>query len=220
MNKHEKRYPLEKVAIIGAGDFAREILTCIKDILYSSKKIHDRIIFVEPDDGFTERNIHDFKVIPQSLFDPSVWSAVVSVSNPEKREKIVGHLPHNTHFATVVHPSAVISEWVNIKDGSVVTAGSILTCDITVGMHSQLNLHTTIGHDTICGDYFTTAPAANISGACKIGNRVYFGTNSSIRQGVTVCDDVTVGMGSVVIKDISEPGIYVGSPSQKLVKHN
>ena len=40
----------------------------------------------------------------------------------------------------------------------------------------------------------------------------------SVRQGVEICSDVTIGMGAVVIKDIKESGVYIGNPLRKLVK--
>jgi acetyltransferase-like isoleucine patch superfamily enzyme len=51
--------------------------------------------------------------------------------------------------------------------------------------------------------------------ATKIGNRVSLGTNATILP-VTICDDVVVGAGAVVTKDIEEPGIYVGNPARLL----
>ena len=55
-----------------------------------------------------------------------------------------------------------------------------------------------------------------INGGCQIGNRCFVGSNSTIAQGVTVCNDVIIGAGSVVIKDIMEPGTYVGNPAKKM----
>jgi acetyltransferase-like isoleucine patch superfamily enzyme len=49
----------------------------------------------------------------------------------------------------------------------------------------------------------------------KIGNHVSIGTNATILP-VTICDNVVIGAGSVVTKDISEPGIYAGNPARKL----
>ena len=49
----------------------------------------------------------------------------------------------------------------------------------------------------------------------RIGNRVSIGTNATVLP-VTICDDVVVGAGSVVTKDISEPGIYAGNPARKV----
>ena len=49
----------------------------------------------------------------------------------------------------------------------------------------------------------------------KIGNHVSIGTNATILP-VNICDHVVLGAGSVVTKDIDEPGIYAGNPARKL----
>ena len=51
----------------------------------------------------------------------------------------------------------------------------------------------------------------------RIGNNVSIGTNATILP-VTICDNVVVGAGAVVTKDISNPGIYVGNPARLLRK--
>ncbi|HEU4576124.1 MAG TPA: acyltransferase [Chitinophagaceae bacterium] len=49
----------------------------------------------------------------------------------------------------------------------------------------------------------------------KIGNRVSIGSNATILAGF-VCDDVVIGAGAVVTKDITLPGIYAGNPARFL----
>lgn len=49
----------------------------------------------------------------------------------------------------------------------------------------------------------------------KIGNHVSIGTNATILP-VSICDNVVVGAGSVVTKDITEPGKYAGNPAKKI----
>lgn len=48
-----------------------------------------------------------------------------------------------------------------------------------------------------------------------IGNDVSIGTNATILP-VKICDHVVIGAGSVVTKDITEPGIYAGNPAKKI----
>ena len=48
-----------------------------------------------------------------------------------------------------------------------------------------------------------------------IGNNVSIGTNSTILP-VKIVDNVVIGAGSVVTKDILEPGIYAGNPAKKI----
>jgi acetyltransferase-like isoleucine patch superfamily enzyme len=47
----------------------------------------------------------------------------------------------------------------------------------------------------------------------KIGNRVSLGSNATILP-VTIADDIVVGAGAVVTKDLIEPGIYAGNPAR------
>jgi acetyltransferase-like isoleucine patch superfamily enzyme len=55
----------------------------------------------------------------------------------------------------------------------------------------------------------------NLWTSTEIGNRVSIGTNATILP-VRICDDVVIGAGSVVTKDIIEPGIYAGNPAKKI----
>lgn len=48
-----------------------------------------------------------------------------------------------------------------------------------------------------------------------IGDRVSIGSNATILP-VTICDDVIIGAGSVVTRDISESGYYAGNPARKM----
>ena len=50
-----------------------------------------------------------------------------------------------------------------------------------------------------------------------IGKNVSIGTNSTILP-IKICDNVVVGAGSVVTKDIDEPGIYAGNPAKLIRK--
>ena len=199
------------IVIYGAGGFGREVLCLALDAGFK------QILFMVDDQHYNASEIMGFKVIKRSEFHPSFgWGVVVAVGDPAKRKAIVESLPEGTVFKTLIHPSVIMSDWVEIGEGSVITAGVILTCNIKLGKHTHLNLHTTIGHDCIAGDYFTTAPAANISGNCTFGNYVYFGTNSDVKEGVNIVDNVTIGMGAVVINSIDEQGVYVGNPVRKL----
>lgn len=49
----------------------------------------------------------------------------------------------------------------------------------------------------------------------KIGNHVSIGTNATILP-VNITDNVVIGAGAVVTKNISEAGIYAGNPARKI----
>jgi acetyltransferase-like isoleucine patch superfamily enzyme len=48
----------------------------------------------------------------------------------------------------------------------------------------------------------------------RVGNRVSIGSNATILP-VTICDDVVIGAGAVVTRDIVEAGVYAGNPARQ-----
>ena len=53
----------------------------------------------------------------------------------------------------------------------------------------------------------------------KNQNNVHIGSNATILP-IEICSNVIIGAGSVVTKDISEPGIYAGNPASFLKEIN
>ncbi|WP_224994857.1 hypothetical protein [Cesiribacter sp. SM1] len=115
----------------------------------------------------------------------------------------------------MIHPSVSALRWTTVGEGSIVCAGTILTCNIKIGKHAHLNLHTTIGHNCVIGEYFTSAPGVHVSGNCTFGNEVSIGTGASVREKLSICSGATIGMGAVLVKNIEEPGVYVWNPARK-----
>lgn len=225
MDKFSSKYQLDlsqrKLCIFGTGGFGRETLLVFIDSLCDGDLDYkDHVVFMESDGNYNQSEIMGVPVIKQSDFDVLLYQVVVAVGEPAVRKKMVAELPENTEFATLVHPTVVISEWVQLGEGSIIAAGTIITCNIKIGRHAQLNLHSTVGHDCVIGDYFTTAPGAKISGICEFGDCVYFGTSAVVKQAVSICSDVTIGMGGVVVKNLSESGVYIGNPLRKLERSN
>jgi len=197
-----------KKGIIGNGGFGREVF-------YSMTKEEQlNAVFFTEDEYY---DINQINTLPLSKFNKDEYEVIIAIGNGAIREKIAKKLPKNTKYFTYIHPSVQIySTDVKIGEGSIICGNCILTTNIKIGKHSHLNLLTTIGHDNIIGDYFTTAPGSKISGNCNIGKHVYFGTNSSVREKINICDNVTIGLNSGVVKDINEEGVYVGLPVKKI----
>lgn len=199
-----------KKAIIGAGGFGREV--------YWSLTNEERVntIFFVDDDYYDSTN--DL-ILPLSKFDPKIYEVVIAIGNPKDRYSMVQKLPKKTKYFTHIHPTCqILGNDVEIGEGSIICAGTIITTNVKIGKHSQLNLQTTIGHDCIIGNYFTTAPGVKISGNCKIYDFVYLGTNASVKEKITINDSVTIGLNAGVVKNINESGTYVGVPAKLLNK--
>lgn len=119
-----------------------------------------------------------------------------------------------------------------IGDNSFVGPFVEIQKDVVIGDRTKVQSHSficelvTIGNDCFIGhgvmfinDLFSDGgPAAGDKSKwmkTQIGNHVSIGSNATILP-VTICDNVVVGAGSVLTKNITEPGIYVGNPAFKL----
>ena len=104
--------------------------------------------------------------------------------------------------------------------------------DVKIGKNSKVQSHSficelvTIGDNTVIAhgvmfinDLFANGGPANgdknLWKSTTIGNNVSIGSNATILP-VVICDNVVIGAGSVVTKNITEAGIYVGNPAKKI----
>jgi sugar O-acyltransferase (sialic acid O-acetyltransferase NeuD family) len=193
-----------KQALIGNGSHAREVMVQMKN--------KDIIRFV--DDQYWKK---EHNTLPLSQFNPDEYEVMVAVGDSKKRFDIVDKLPKETKYFTFIHPTALIlDDNIKIGDGSFIGAYSILTTNIKIGKHALLNRSVHVGHDSIIGDYFSAMPGSIVSGNVTIYSCVYLGTNSSIREKLSIHSLVVIGLNSGVVKDINKPGTYVGVPSKKI----
>ena len=104
--------------------------------------------------------------------------------------------------------------------------------DVVIGARTRVQSHSfvcelvTIGEDCFIGhgvmfinDTFATGTPARgrkeLWRETRIGKRVSIGSNATIMP-VTIVDDVVIGAGSVVTKDITIAGTYAGNPARLL----
>lgn len=190
-----------KLGIFGYGGHAREVATQIK-----------KDVFFFVDDEFTNEN-----TLPISKFSPDEYQLIVAVADPEERRKIIERLPKETRYFTFIHPTAqIMSDDVEIGEGSFIGANSILTLNIKIGKHAILNRGNQIGHDTKIGDFFSAMPGSIVSGNVEVGDLVYLGSNATIKEKIKITNSVTIGSNATVVKNIEHGGVYVGVPVKKI----
>lgn len=102
--------------------------------------------------------------------------------------------------------------------------------DVTIGSRCKIQSHVfvcelvSIGNDCFIGhgvmfinDTFSGGGPARGDKTkwrpTKIGNNVSIGSNASIMP-ISICDNVVIGAGAVVTKDITVSGVYAGNPAR------
>ncbi|MCA9401180.1 MAG: acetyltransferase [Candidatus Omnitrophica bacterium] len=119
-------------------------------------------------------------------------------------------------FPMIMHPTAVVAEDVDIDEGTFVAPSVTINPGTRIGAHCIINTGVTIDHDCAIGDFVHLSPGVTLSGGVYVEDHSFIGVGSNVAHGVNIGSNVIVGAGSTVIKDILEPGTYVGSPVRKI----
>ena len=190
-----------KLALFGYGGHARE----------AACQIEQEVTF------FVDDKYSNDVAKPISEFNPEEYMIIVAVADSKDRADIVAKLPKETKYFTFIHPSVhIMDDNIQVGVGSFIGANSILTTNIKLGNHALLNRGNHIGHDSVAGDFFSMMPNAVVGGNVTLGDNVYLGSCSNIREKINITSDVLIGMNAAVVKDITENGTYVGVPAKKL----
>lgn len=142
---------------------------------------------------------------------------IVAIGNNKIREAFTQRLLEaQATMALVIHPSAVIGEKVTIGEGTVVMAGAVINCCTTIGKGCIINTGATIDHDDYLDNFIHIAPGTHLAGNVKVGDRGLLGIGSVVSNNITITSDCFIGAGTLVIKDITEAGTYIGVPARRL----
>ncbi len=215
---------MKKLIIIGASGFGREVAWLVERI-NSKEPTWDLIGFIDDNDEIQGNSINGYKVLGKTdnVNDYPDAYFVCAVGASKTREKIINKVKSinsNILFATLIDPSVEKSELVQIGEGTIICAHTIITVNISIGNHVIINLDCTVGHDAILKDFVTLYPSVNVSGITHIGHGVELGTGMQIIQGKKVGDHTIIGAGAVVVKDIPENCTAVGSPAKPIKFHD
>lgn len=210
---------MKKIAIVGTGGFAREVLCLIQDI-NRQQKIYEIAGFVDRVQG----EVHGYPIIGNDVDvnrTEQPLSVVIALGDPKAKERIKNFFTNPLiSFPTLIHPSVIIGENVVIGQGSIICAGNILTTDISIKDFVTINLCCTVGHDTTIGNYCSMMPGINLSGEVNMEDRVYVGTGAKIINQVSIGPNTVIGAGAVVTKSIPANCTAVGVPCKVIKYHD
>lgn len=117
-------------------------------------------------------------------------------------------------FATLVHPTAILSPTSRLGSGCFVNLGAIIASRTQVGSHVIINRGVVIGHHVEVEDYATFGPGAKVAGSCVIGQGAYIGIGAVILDRLNIGAGAVVGGGSVVTRDVPSRAQVVGVPAR------
>lgn len=199
----------ESIILIGGSGHAKVIADCIRasgndvlGILDDGIPAGTEILGI-PVLGTTE----DYELYQDHAF-------VIAIGNNAVRQKIAKKL--NVRWATVIHPTAVVSPYASIGEGTVIMPRAVVNACAFIGQHCIINTGSIVEHDNVLGDYVHISPNAALGGTVTVGDGTHIGIGACVRNNIHICGDCTVGAGAAVVQDITQPGTYVGIPARRM----
>jgi len=195
------------------GDICETITLSQGQVKYLvlNMEINDKVRKKVPRDC-TICHIDDF--VPQTQFYGFGFVGFDALARENLWKKELAKL--ELDFPNIIHPSSVVSNSAHLGVGNFIGAGVVIASNAHIGDLNFLNRVSSVGHDTTLANFNVLSPGSTTCGCCSIGNRNYLGAACTVRDNINITNDVTVGAGALVVKDIQSSGTYVGVPAKKL----
>jgi sugar O-acyltransferase (sialic acid O-acetyltransferase NeuD family) len=208
---------LNDLVILGAGGFAREVWWLSEDV-NQDIPTWNVLGFIDEAPEAEGKLLCDLPVLggfgwfERHAEKPFVICGVGS--NRTRRRFVEKARSLGLRHATLVHPATRMSRFVEVGEGSVICAGTVLTTQIRIGSYVNLNLGCTIGHDAVIEDFCNLSPGVHISGSVHLEEGVDVGSGAVVLPGKRVGRDSTLGAGAVVAADVPPRSVAVGVPAR------
>lgn len=203
----------KKLLIIGAGGHGK----VAADTALKMNKWRSIVFLDDKENLYSSMGISVVGKTSDALKYLKDYEIFVGIGNNTIRERV--HKRYETagaSIATLIHPDAVIGKDVIVATGAIIMAGVVINCCTKIGKGCIINTGSTIDHDNEIGDFVHISPGVHLGGTVKVGKGSWLGIGSTVSNNINIVSSCNVGAGAVVIKDITEPGTYVGVPVRRI----
>ena len=169
------------------------------------------VAFIDP----YEENRKDLFGVPILPSAPEpLLSRFIAIGN--NRIRLTQAEQEKANFATLIHPSAIVHETVQINPGVLICAGAIVQPDCIIGAHAIVNTAASIDHDSTLGDFAHLCPGARLAGGVTVGKGALIGTGAAVIPCMQIGEWATVGAGAAVVQNVKAETTVAGVPAKPI----
>ncbi|QKS72608.1 acetyltransferase [Paenalkalicoccus suaedae] len=145
------------------------------------------------------------------------YDIFVGIGNNDTRKEVQENLEdEGATIPVLVHPNAVIGEQVGVATGSAIMAGVVINCCTKIGKGCIINTGATIDHDSVIENFVHVSPGSHLAGTVRVGQGTWLGIGSVVSNNLKISGSCKIGAGTVVVRDITEVGTYIGVPARRI----
>ena len=207
-----------RTIIVGAGGFGRELVNWAGDCHKAG--------LLPPIAGFLDDNPRAMEGFSYGVGVLEATSSFVplpgdqllmGIGDPGIKRRVADMLiDRGGHFASMVHPTAVIAGSAKIREGSIFCPLSLVSADAVVGRFCNINVLSSIGHDARIGDYSTLSAHVDLTGSVFVGESVMIGTGAKVLPRVKIGAGAIIGAGSIVYRTVPAGRTVYAPPAKTL----
>lgn len=203
---------MKKLLILGAGGQGKVVL----DLALQCER-WDEIAFL--DNGKIGERVLGYEVIGGieqcKMLLQTFTHAIVAIGNNALRLKLTKQLLELGYLVpTLIHPSAVVSSFAEIEEGTVVLPKAVIHTSAKIGKGVIVNTGAIVEHDCRISDGVHLSPRATLGGTVKVGDLSWICLGANVIHGIEIGNNVVVGAGAVVIDKIEDDKLVVGVPAK------
>lgn len=206
---------MRDLIIVGAGSAARDYLQFIKDVTESLSFPKWKIKGFIADSGVDINSLTNGEYDILGTIDG--WEPqeneefIMGVAEPAAKYILAKKLKSKgAKFSTLIHPSAVVSDYATLGEGCIVCPFSKIGANAAVGDFVTLDGY--IGHDNYIEDFVTLSTGTRLTGYVSVGCGTFFGAMCCVRPHTRIGSNCFITIGSTVVQDILDNSYVKGTP--------
>ncbi len=203
---------MQRLVIIGAGGFAREIRAwAASGDAWTIKGFVDDNLTARTDSRLRAPvlgRIEDYAPEPDDVFLCAVGTPALRRALTEKIKARGGR------FARLVHPSAIVADSAHLGEGVIVCPLALVSADTRVEEGAVVYYHSSVDHDAVVGPFTQISGHCDIMGGVGVGADVFLGSHAAILPRVKIGDRAVIGAGAVVTRDVADDKTVIGIPAR------
>ena len=210
---------MKQLLIVGARGWGREVLASVFHTRpYMEGKLSVKGFLDSKPDALDGLNgdyppiicsPEDYQIQPNDVFFVAMGDSQWRKHYASVIEKKGGH------FISIIGNDAYVNPTASIGEGSFISSKSVISDNVIVGNHVVVHIFCDIGHDAKIGDFSTIEAFSFVGGHSEIGSSSVMHVRSTLIRFKKIGNNVSVGAGSVVTRNIKD-GLHVfGVPAIK-----
>ncbi|MGL5665041.1 MAG: acetyltransferase [Shewanella sp.] len=210
----------KNLIFVGAGGYFKELYDYLIDDLESGRYADLSLKGIIAEIAPCEEAVLPFLALLNEYDIQHDDLFLIAIGQVAARKRIFDYLASKgAHFLTYIHYTALVSKSASVGEGSIVCPYTIVNAKASIGRNCSVNVHCSIGHDSVLGDHVVVSPYSALNGNAKVGDNCFIGTRSTIFPKIEVGSLVTVDSHTTVRNDIESKMIVTSSVKTSTTKN-